>query len=360
MIFLPSAALAVIIPALVLLVMALTAEAAAGAGSAPMGMPGCDTRCGDMTVPYPFGMDRSECYHSPGFNVTCDRSSHPPRLLVGDGTLQVADDISAEYPYFTVLRTDGDIKTDGDGRGTFGGGLGDDGPFALSLENELILMGCNVRATLSSGNVTMSSCSSLCDYQEPPLEYLPSRLGSSMLCSGRGCCQAPIIVNREGLVPVTSYDVEIQHLGWNRSRDKELFPLRVFVAKEGWFEQIPVSDQFQVPSDKHLPATMPVPVYLGWEVVVGAEEEQATFGPGDCSAQATRIVCRSNNTKCAKSTSGGYTCSCDYGYTGNPYITDGCKGQLCLNISSIFTCLVPPFSKSILTTILNSQTSVSK
>jgi hypothetical protein len=321
-----------IIPAVVAVVL-LIAQSAEAAGSAPMGMPGCDTRCGNMTVPYPFGMGRRDCYHSPGFNVTCDRSSDPPRLLVGDGTLQVAYELDPEPPSVTVLRAGGGIKIDSDGRGTLGGGIRDDGPFTLSSLNELILMGCNVRATVSSGNVTMSGCSSLCDYEGEPMDFLVSRRDTRSQCSGEGCCQAPIFLNREVagaggvlLRPFTSYDVEIQHFGWNRSRDQQMFPQRVFVATPGWFEQRTVWDQLR---QRQFRASMNVPVYLQWEVSIGHDTQvPVNTSTQDCPADAARIICKSNNTHCNKGTRGGYWCSCDDGYTGNPYITNGCQGKI--------------------------------
>lgn len=328
------------------------------AAPAPViGMPGCETRCGDKIVPYPFGMGPSYCY-LPGFNLTCDWLSDPPRLLLGDGTFQVAEDIG--YPSDATLAVvhAGNIQTDGNGRGRLGGGLGDGGPYALPLAgNQLVLVGCNVRATLRSGNLTMSSCSSFC--HDGRTSYMKSGK-SSMLCSGMGCCQAPIVVNREvaaggKLVPITSYDVEIESFGRNRS-DGKRWPARVFVAKKGWFTTWSVSNQLS--SDTRAAVSMDVPFWLNWEVIDGD-------APGDtdqlqrskeCPRDAARRICKSNHTRCTRGDIGGYLCFCKQGYQGNAYIANGCQdideckhsefqinrcyGQ-CTNTDGAFQCRCP-------------------
>ncbi|KAF8690805.1 hypothetical protein HU200_041196 [Digitaria exilis] len=65
----------------------LAADTADGKGSnVPAG--NCTlTMCGDVVVPYPFGTTAG-CY-LPGYNLTCNTSHTPPRLSLGDGTLQV-------------------------------------------------------------------------------------------------------------------------------------------------------------------------------------------------------------------------------------------------------------------------------
>ncbi|KAL6905702.1 hypothetical protein ACP4OV_003303 [Aristida adscensionis] len=45
----------------------------------PIGLPGCRTRCGVVSVPYPFGIE-PHC-HLRGFNLTCDTSSSPAQLF---------------------------------------------------------------------------------------------------------------------------------------------------------------------------------------------------------------------------------------------------------------------------------------
>lgn len=52
----------------------------------------CNTSCGDVKVPYPFGMGPRHCYR-PGFNLTCDTTSgNTTRLLLGDyGDFRVLD-----------------------------------------------------------------------------------------------------------------------------------------------------------------------------------------------------------------------------------------------------------------------------
>ena len=115
--------LSISLPAVVIIA-ALMLRLSATSGATPViGMPGCETRCGNMSVPYPFGMGPARCYW-PGFNLTCNRSSNPPRLLLGDGTLQVVD-ISLKNGTVRAVHA-GDIKIDADGNGTFGGGLRDE------------------------------------------------------------------------------------------------------------------------------------------------------------------------------------------------------------------------------------------
>ncbi|XP_037481814.1 wall-associated receptor kinase 5-like [Triticum dicoccoides] len=315
--------LSISLPAVVIIA-ALMLRLSATSGATPViGMPGCDTTCGDMSVPYPFGIGPERCYHSVGFNLTCDTSSNPPRLLLGDGTLRVID-IDSEMSAVTAVYVGG-IKFDADGNGKLSGGLRDDGPFGLSrFPNELTLMGCNVQATLKNGNITMSSCSSLCQdgiglVDEEPLTS-PTR---SLRCSGWGCCQADIIIDHEEvegkLVPITSYDVELKWLGWNRSADNE-WPVTVFVARSAWFGNRWLSGGFSPTS--HSPSLMEVPLWIGWEVLGHGVE---SHNESDYLSLGCPLVCKSNHSRCENGARGGYTCFCEPGYEGNPYMGDGCQ-----------------------------------
>ncbi|KAL6842848.1 hypothetical protein ACP4OV_027161 [Aristida adscensionis] len=67
-------------------VAALALQVFVGQGQGSIGPPECNTTCGNVSVPYPFGIN-PRCA-MPGFNLTCDTSSNTPRLLLGNGTLQ--------------------------------------------------------------------------------------------------------------------------------------------------------------------------------------------------------------------------------------------------------------------------------
>lgn len=98
----------VIPAALLLLMLQLSADAQIGGASPAPGCPIPDT-CGNVIVPYPFGI-RDGC-SLPGFNLTCDQTRHPPRLLLGDdGTLEVVE-ISLVNSTVRVMDTAGAVNT---------------------------------------------------------------------------------------------------------------------------------------------------------------------------------------------------------------------------------------------------------
>uniref|UniRef100_A0A803MN07 Uncharacterized protein n=1 Tax=Chenopodium quinoa TaxID=63459 RepID=A0A803MN07_CHEQI len=61
------------------------AGATASAISSQTALPNCPEKCGNITVPYPFGIG-DKCHYSPPvdgylYNLTCDESTNPPRLI---------------------------------------------------------------------------------------------------------------------------------------------------------------------------------------------------------------------------------------------------------------------------------------
>jgi hypothetical protein len=60
----------------------VTVAAVAAVQVISIGLPGCTTICGNVSVPYPFGIEPG-CSLK-GFNLTCDASYTPPQLFIHD------------------------------------------------------------------------------------------------------------------------------------------------------------------------------------------------------------------------------------------------------------------------------------
>ena len=138
----------------------------------------CTTSCGNISIPYPFGVEPG-CYRN-GFNLTCDRSYQPPKLYLGDSATEVTDIFVSSSTVrirsgYMNISDDLVVLPSGAGGGdqlangtAWGAGLSPGGPFFLAEErNELAVVACNMQVLLlgANGGGIVSACSALCPPQ---------------------------------------------------------------------------------------------------------------------------------------------------------------------------------------------------
>uniref|UniRef100_A0A0E0EUY6 Protein kinase domain-containing protein n=1 Tax=Oryza meridionalis TaxID=40149 RepID=A0A0E0EUY6_9ORYZ len=312
--------------ALLVLVLQLmwSAEAQVAVGSGPPA--GCPDRCGNVSVPFPFGI-RDGCSLE-GFGLTCNTTSNPPRLMIGNSTLQVVN-ISLANSTLRAVDIAGAVNiTYGqiDGNGTWVGVVAS--PYIVNETlNQLLVTGCNIQVTLlgSGGNV-ISGCSSFCSINDMYTGGVFRSPGNK--CAGIGCCQQQVSIGRP------SYRVELTNLDKDREFSGRV-PEAVRIAELGWFDGL-AADLLNV-SLADTSRRNPVPVVLDWAVAstgldvtlnAGLNKQAANNWSCPTAASGRKSACISSNSFCrniADNYRSGYVCRCDKGYNGNPYVAGGCQ-----------------------------------
>ncbi|KAL6615438.1 hypothetical protein ACP70R_037708 [Stipagrostis hirtigluma subsp. patula] len=313
-----------------------------------IGLPNCPTSCGNISVPYPFGF--SPRCHLPGFNLTCDASSTPPRLLLGDGSLEVARiDVNAGdlHVRSAAVNISGLVAAGKSPASGTWGGLGRGSPFHVAPgKNELILTGCDVLARLSAGggDRTINGCASFCHARDVVANRsegpFPEHAGDGKKCVGVRCCQATIPV------PASSYAVVVERIDGAAAAPvpDAVLPVSVLIAKEGWFDRgVGSLGMFH----RQL-ASASVPLLLHWVInssALAANETRA--GSATCPKDLGISACHGQNSFCkavtrrSTNTTDGYICHCQHGYQGNPYLPhpQGCQ--------DIDECAIPGLSSGV-------------
>lgn len=234
----------------------LTLQLIVGTLAAPIALPGCPEACGSIAVSYPFGF-RQGCFHT-GFNLTCDETRKPPKLLVGDGAevidISLADGTLRIHSKMLSISLN---TSSTQSNASWSAGLKREGPLVVSIDrNRFVAMECNVLASLIAVNFNdyVSVCAVYCA-DEPGV--------SDTSCSGVGCCQTPVA--RLGL---PSYVLQLG--GLTRRTGDSLGYGAVFIADQEWLTGEGPMLQLNYFDNPHkiVDSTL-IPTVLEWSLHVG-------------------------------------------------------------------------------------------
>ncbi|KAF2919478.1 hypothetical protein DAI22_08g136900 [Oryza sativa Japonica Group] len=322
----------------------LLAVAAAAAGS---GGGGCTRSCGNISVPYPFGVE-ADCYY-PGFNLTCNHSYHPPTLFLvdGAGTSHQVLDISISNSTVRINSSLIAFTKSADKQAVINTTWEVRGPYYLldDPSNMVVLVGCQARFDVRGGsnNTLISSCTVVCPSPDPSTTYIGAGDGS---CSGVGCCQANIVLR------YSRYTVQIHDLQEQDAPSSS----PTFNDGSAYIVDQPFNYTGLMIFEKNFPQALPA--MLDW-FIVGDNSTCPMSTNESAPAPASAAECRSVHSfyegyygDVSDDVVVGYRCRCSPGYQGNPYVKDGCYdidecahlethscyGGVCINMPGTFHC----------------------
>ncbi|KAM1561572.1 hypothetical protein ACFX1Z_004684 [Malus domestica] len=292
----------------------------------PQALPGCPDDCGNLTIPYPFGIG-SGCYHDHRFEITCNISTQPPTTRLTKGNIEITN-ISLYDGELQVLQfvASDCYNAQGNSTGWTSPELWVPPPYTFSqTKNVFVIVGCDTYAEITvfrvdEKNYTIGSAS-LCDSLDEAIEQQDT-------CFGVGCLETKIPSRVKNLtVGLSSYD--------NHTYVWDFNPCSyAFLVQEGEFN-------FSVKSFQELNNKTRLPAIIDW-----------AFGNESCDIAAKNertFGCKANSS-CYNQPS-GYVCRCRTGYEGNPYHPDGCQDideckatnscsmGTCINIPGSYNCI---------------------
>ncbi|CAI9114847.1 OLC1v1015656C1 [Oldenlandia corymbosa var. corymbosa] len=307
---------------LFILLNSCSSSSSSSAYNFPIAKPGCLDRCGNESIPFPFGIGEG-CYldQSQSFSVECNSSQ-----LNFSGTHYPITNISLEGQFRTPNYVAYDCYGEGDQKVNPNHPwikLGD--PFIFnSTGNKFTVIGCDSIGVVEGTSYfrdynTKSGCTSFCYLKEDVED------GS---CSSIGCCQTSI--------PGGSRMINVTLASSSNNRFVSSFnPCSfAFVVAEDAF-------QFSADNLTNLESVVTLPVIVDWVISHNNCDEAKT--------NKSNYACKENSECYVEKGALGYRCRCSKGYEGNPYLgcqdidecgnPDQCgKNGVCINTTGSYYC----------------------
>ncbi|XBI33366.1 hypothetical protein VPH35_056703 [Triticum aestivum] len=273
---------------------------------------GCPTSCGNLSVDYPFGIG-SRCSRGPDFNLTCNDTTKPPTLFLSDGISEVLDDLAVSYQDDGNLHLDRIFSTSfrhtilmKPGVHVYDWSFKPPGrSFEYIGQTALNITGCDLDVYWVNDNAgtTTRACRTVC-----PDQGITETVARHH-CNGTGCCSFNVGGLDNGAFHLTFVQGHKKINNGAGSKSNRTAPL---------WDRISITDDGGV--------------MILWQIV---DQPNCVAAMRDRTAYA----CVSKHSDCYDVE--GYICVCNPGYSGNPFIKEGCSKDKDIN-----ECLQPNICKA--------------